>query len=450
MTEPMENGEYLQVNALTKYLKYKFDQDPYLTRVFLKGELSNVNKHTNGHIYFAVKDRHAKIRGIMFRTKARTLKFEPAEGQEVLIEGRVSIYEASGQYQIYAESIQIDGIGMLFEQLEKDKKELRKKGYFDDAHKKPLPRFPRHIAVITSSTSAALEDMLTTFQRRFPLVKVTVLNTLMQGSGSKENVISHLKEADRLPLDVIILARGGGAIEDLWTFNDKDVALGVFNTDTPVITGIGHETDTTLVDFVSDLRAATPTASSEIAVPDMKDILLKLEESRLLVHKRITDRIKNEKQRLLSYKNYYKLRNPELLYDQETERLMNLSMRLTQNMKHNLKSHDYRYREYLNRLNLLSPAPRLKREKERLHQYNKSQEQSIDGIIGHKKRGLSQMLEMLDSLSPTAVLKRGYSYTTKDGKIVRDTETIHVDDHVTTRLHKGSFTAQITEVNRDD
>jgi len=217
----MENNKYLSVGALTKYLKYKFDQDPYLTQVFIKGELSNVKKHTSGHIFFALKDGNAVIRAIMFSRSANGLKFDPEDGQGVLIQGRISIYESSGQYQIYVDAMEIDGIGLLFEQLEKDKKELAEKGYFDAEHKKPLPRYPEHITVISSETSAAYRDMLTTFRRRYPLVKVSLINTLMQGRGSRQAVIESLAYADGLGSDLVILARGGGSIEDLWTFNEN-------------------------------------------------------------------------------------------------------------------------------------------------------------------------------------------------------------------------------------
>jgi exodeoxyribonuclease VII large subunit len=446
----MENSSYLSVNALTKYLKYKFDQDPYLTRVFLKGELSNVKKHTSGHIYFAVKDQFSVIKGVMFKQKAGRLSFDPVEGQSVLIEGRISIFEKSGQYQIYAEAMQIDGIGMLFEQLEKDKKYLKENGYLDPSYKKALPKYPSHITVVTSETSAAMRDMLTTFQRRFPVTKLTVINTLMQGAGSKQNVIDHLSQADELESDLIILARGGGSIEDLWTFNELDVALSVFQTQTPIITAIGHETDTTLVDYVSDVRAPTPTASSELAVPNMSDLLIKLEEVKLFLYKRVSDKIKQYDNQLTGLKNYYKLKSPELLYDQETERLMNLTTQLNERIRNRQKDARF-YRERLSsHLYHLSPKPNIKVQQNRLSEQNRILNQQIQTCLSSKQRDLSQLLEMLDSLSPTAVLKRGYSFTTKEQKIIKSVDDVKAGDKVTTTLKDGSLTSQITEVNKND
>lgn len=446
----MESSNYLTVNALTQYLKYKFDQDPYLTRVFLKGELSNVKRHTSGHIYFAVKDKSSVIKGIMFKQKASRLSFDPVEGQSVLIEGRVSIYEASGQYQIYADSMQIDGIGKLFEQLEKDKKELHQKGYFDQQYKKPLPKYPSHIAIVTSETSAAMRDMVTTFTRRYPITKLTVINTLMQGAGSKNNVIEHLHRADQLNADLIILARGGGSIEDLWTFNEKEVALSVFNTKTPVISAIGHETDTTLVDYVADTRAATPTAASEIAVPNINDLLLKLEEVKVYLYKKVTENIKQYENQLMSLKNYYKLKSPELLYDQETERLINLTTQLHERIKHRQKDARHYKEQLSNHLNYLNPAPQIRLQQDRLSEKEKTLRQLLQTQLSNKKRDLMQLLEMLDSLSPTAVLKRGYSYTTKDDKIIKSVGNISNGDTVKTTLQDGYLTSQITEVKKNE
>ena len=274
----MKSNQYLSVQSLSKYLKYKFDKDPYLQRVFLKGELSNVKQHSNGHIYFSVKDDSAVINAVMFRSFADKIDFKPEEGQNVLLSGNVSLYTGRSQYQILVKEMEIDGIGQLFLKLEENKKLLREKGYFSSSHKKSIPFYPKHIAIISSKTSAAIKDMITTLSRRYPLVKVTLLNTYVQGELSKDSVISNLKRADSLDADTVLLARGGGSIEDLWTFNELDVALTVFNMKTPIITGVGHETDITLVDYVSDLRAPTPTAAAEQAVPNSRDLLIKIRE----------------------------------------------------------------------------------------------------------------------------------------------------------------------------
>lgn len=445
----MENNKYLSVGALTKYLKYKFDQDPYLTRVFIKGELSNVKRHTSGHIFFALKDGNAVIRAIMFSRSANGLKFEPEEGQSVLLRGRVSIYESSGQYQIYVDSMEIDGIGLLFEQLEKDKKELASKGYFDVEHKKKLLRYPGSITIISSETSAAYRDMITTLRRRFPLAKVSMVNTLMQGRGSKQAVLDNLNYADSLNSDVIILARGGGSIEDLWTFNEKSVSLKVFEMQTPVITGIGHETDTTLVDFVSDIRAATPTAAAEVAVPDVRDIRENMYKFDTFIMRSITKKIDYHRNHLESLSNYYKLKNPGLLYDQQTEKLATFKSELDTRVNIILKEKRYQQNGIKDKIEYKSPEPMIARFKEILNESKVRMDEEMIDKISDKKKQLSSTIELLNSLSPTNILLRGYSFTTKDDSIVRNTEVIDPGDEIETTLGDGKITSKVTEVKKN-
>ena len=446
----MENSKYLSVGALTKYLKYKFDQDPYLTRVFIKGELSNVKKHTSGHIFFALKDGNAVIRAIMFSRSANGLKFDPEDGQSVLIQGRISIYESSGQYQIYVDQMEIDGIGLLFEQLEKDKKELAEKGYFDAAHKKTLPRYPEHITIISSETSAAYRDMLTTLRRRYPLVKVSLINTLMQGRGSRQAVIESLDYADGLGGDLVILARGGGSIEDLWTFNEKTVAVKVFEMHTPVITGVGHETDTTLVDFLADARAATPTAAAELAVPDRRDIRDSLEKSVTFMMRSIMNRITIHKNRLEGLSNYYKLKNPGLLYDQQTEKLAALRTNLDTRTDLILRDKRYRQAGMSEKVGYRNPVPRIARYKEILDETVMKIDGMMDDNVAGRKKRLGGTIELLNSLSPTNTLLRGYSLTTRDGDIVRDARDLSPGDEIDTKLAEGKVISKVTEVNKDD
>lgn len=446
----MENSKYLSVGALTKYLKYKFDQDPYLTRVFIKGELSNVKRHTSGHIFFALKDGNAVIRAIMFSRSANGLNFEPEEGQSVLLQGRISIYEASGQYQIYVDSMEIDGIGLLFEQLEKDKKELDKKGYFDAEHKKMLPAYPASITIISSETSAAYRDMITTLGRRYPLVKVSLINTLMQGRGSRQAVIESLDYADRQNSDVIILARGGGSIEDLWTFNEKEVSLKVFSMKTPVITGVGHETDTTLVDFIADIRAATPTAAAEVAVPDAKDIEERMRQSSTFMLRSMTKRIDFYKNQIESLSNYYKLKNPGLLYDQQTEKLATLKMNLDAKVNVILREKIYQHSANKNKIEYMNPKPMIDRYKEILGESKQRLTEEMSDNISDRKKQLSSTLELLNSLSPTNILMRGYSFTTKDGNIIRNSEALETGDEIETTFGDGKIMSKVTEVKNSD
>lgn len=446
----MDNNKYLSVKALTKYLKYKFDQDPYLRRVFVTGELSNVKHHSNGHIYFALKDGHSVIRGVMFRSSAVKLTFKPEEGQKVLIEGRISIFEMNGQYQIYAEDIQMDGIGQLFEQLEKDKKELAGKGYFDTRHKKALPKYPEHIVIVSSATSAAVKDMITTFERRYPLVRLTLINTLVQGAESRRDVISKLRQADTLGADVILLARGGGSIEDLWTFNEKEVALEVFGTRTPVVTGVGHETDTTLVDYVSDLRAPTPTAAAELSVPFHHDIAERLRETELKITRDRMQAIQSRKQALLSLSGYYKFKTPALLYDQQTEKLMVQKERLSNSFNRQFTEHTHSLSRLKSSITHLSPAPAIKGERNRLAVMNKDLNDAAEAVNRNFRQKLLSRIDMLDSLSPSAVLKRGYSYTVKGGDVVKNAGDVEENELITSHFLKGSIISKVIEVKKDE
>ncbi|GAB3071848.1 exodeoxyribonuclease VII large subunit [Salinicoccus sesuvii] len=445
----MENNKYLSVGALTKYLKYKFDQDPYLTRVFLKGELSNVKRHTSGHIFFAIKDEQSVVRAIMFSRNTGSLNFKPEEGQSVLIEGRVSVFESSGQYQIYVEKMEMDGIGLLFEKLAQDKRQLAEKGYFDVRHKKALPRYPRTITIISSETGAAVRDMITTLERRYPLVSVTVINTLMQGPKSQQAVIDNLSYADQQQNDIIILARGGGSIEDLWTFNEKNVALKIFDMSTPVITGIGHETDTTLVDFIADVRAATPTAAAEMAVPDQQDILERLRQSENLVSRRIFQKLDVARNRLDTLGTYYKLKNPELLYDQQVEKLVNLKDSLDDGIYDVIKDSSYRLSSMKESIKYNTPAPEIRRSTEMLMDRRNGLDRAMRIKTIDAKKMLTRMIESLNTLSPTNVLLRGYSFTTHNGKLVKDSRQLEVGDEVHSTFAEGNIVSKVTEVNHD-
>ncbi|MBN2604381.1 MAG: exodeoxyribonuclease VII large subunit, partial [Bacilli bacterium] len=270
----MEEKKHLSVYALTKYLKYKFDNDAHLKNVLLKGEISNFKAHSRGHFYFTLKDEKAQISAIMFAGNAGKVQFRPEDGMSVLVEGSVSVYEASGNYQIYVNKMSVDGLGNLFVAYEQLKKKLEGEGLFDQRHKKQIPRFPKAIGVLTSPTGAAVKDIIHIVNRRFPLANIIVYPTLVQGEYAKDSIVEQLKKVnDDNLVDVIILGRGGGGIEDLWPFNEEIVAYEIFKSKIPVISSVGHETDFTISDFVSDLRAPTPSGGAELAVPDQLELI---------------------------------------------------------------------------------------------------------------------------------------------------------------------------------
>ena len=263
--------EYITVSKITDYVARLIGADSNLKHVFIKGELSNVNLYRSGHLYFTLKDENSQIKGVMFNARRR-LKFKPEDGMKVLIEGKIEVYKKNGVYQLYASEISKDGIGDLHRKYEELKEKLNKEGLFDQAHKKKIPNFPKRIGVVTAANGAAIRDIIITIKRRWPLCEVILFPSLVQGENAAQNIVYQINNADKFDLDTLIVGRGGGSIEDLWSFNEEIVARAIYNCKTPVISAVGHEIDYTIADFVADLRAATPTAAAEIAVPPYGEI----------------------------------------------------------------------------------------------------------------------------------------------------------------------------------
>ena len=394
--------KYLTVSQINKYIKYKLDTDQNLKTVYLKGEISNFKNHTSGHCYFTLKDENSRILAVMFKNSARNVNFIPVDGMHVLVVGRISVYEANGAYQIYVEEMLEDGIGNLYLELEKLKKKLGEKGYFDKEHKKPIPKFPKKIGVITASTGAAIRDIITTINRRYNLAEVILFPSLVQGEGAKEDIVKNLLLADTMNLDVIILGRGGGSIEDLWAFNEEIVADAIYNLKTPIISAVGHEIDFTISDFVSDLRAATPTAAAELAVPNKLEIIEKINQIKLRLGKSVLNKIELNKNKINALLNSYVLKNPLNLYENKAQKLDSLVDKLIIYTNNIFESKCYRY---------------------------------------------TSMLDKLEALNPIKTLKRGYSITKIDNKIVNDLSKVKKDMILKTELENGKIISKVMEVS---
>lgn len=438
--------KYLTVTAITKYIKYKFDQDPHLQNVFIKGEISNFKRHSSGHLYFALKDDKGVLSAMMFKSSANQLSFEPKEGDQVLIEGRISVYESRGSYQIYVQTMQLDGIGLLYEKFEALKKELAEKGYFNADHKLSIPKYPKKIAVLTASTGAAIRDICSTLDKRYPLAEQVLISTLVQGKGAKDNIINNIKEADSMGVDVIIVGRGGGSIEDLWSFNEREVVEAIYNCSTPIISAVGHETDTTLSDFVSDVRAATPTQAAVIATPDINALYQLIQNARQYLTKHITQDIQSEKQRLNQLSSYYKLKTPSLLYDQETQLLDDYQKQLNRNLEQTILRNKHRMDILQNKLRIGPISNRIFQYRQDFDRLKYEQNQLINRILTDKKQLLSNKLVQLDTLSPTQTMLRGYSIIEKDDKIITSKEDLSVEDEITVNLKDGKIKANVKEI----
>jgi len=395
------NNKYLTVTEINKYIKNRIDIDPNLNLVYLKGEISNFKHHTTGHLYFTVKDENSRILAVMFAGNARNIKFRPNDGDKVLIIGKINVYEPNGNYQIYVQEMVLDGIGNLYLEFEKLKKKLSEKGYFDPRYKKPIPKFPKRIGIITASTGAAIRDILTTINRRYPLVETILFPSLVQGSGAKEDIVKNLKQASQYDLDVIILGRGGGSLEDLWPFNEEIVADAIFNCEIPIISAVGHEVDFTISDFVADLRAATPTAAAELAVPDIKQLDNLINNYKIRATQLVVENIKNKANILKKLASSYVLKNPMNIYEIKMQKLDSLLNRLISSTNNNL---EYRTNKYLN-------------------------------ILGK-----------LEVLNPVLTIKRGYAIVKKDKDYINDINKINKDEIINIELSNGIINSKVIDV----
>lgn len=398
----MNQDKYLTVSAVTKYLKFKFDTDEHLRLVFLKGEISNFKAHTTGHFYFSLKDEGSKINAIMFSTNAKKIDFVPVEGMKVLVVGRISVYEATGGYQIYVEKMEQDGLGNLYVAFEKLKQDLAKEGLFDQEHKKAIPKIPTRIGIVTAPTGAAIKDILSTIKRRFPICETILFPALVQGENAAADIANKIDMAAQYNIDTLIVGRGGGSIEDLWPFNEEIVARAIYCCPIPVISAVGHEIDFTISDFVSDLRAPTPTGAAEIAVPNMVDLLKHIDQLKIRLKESILKKVNYNQLYLDSLKNSYVIKTPMIMYESKQQKLdlidsklKDLVLRQVEVQKSNL--------EYLKKNRFL------------IHP---------EQIYVPQNDRLQQIIEKLELLNPLGVLKRGYTLTYQNDHLVKSIEEL--------------------------
>lgn len=395
----MPSYNAISVTELNKYIKDKIDKDEMLNNVFVKGEISNYKHHYTGHLYFTLKDENSLIKCIMFKGYAANLKFEPKDGMKVTIFGSVSVFERDGVYQIYVRAMQEDGIGSLYKAYEEMKAKLEKEGLFNQSHKKKIPLMPKCIGVLTSNTGAVIRDIINVSTRRNPNVYIKLLPVPVQGPGAAEKIVDAIKLMNEKKLaDVIIVARGGGSLEDLWPFNEEIVARAIYDSELPVISAVGHETDFTIADFVADLRAPTPSAAAELAVPNIADIKLKLD----------------------GYNNRYKLA-----------------------LKKKVEFMKLRYEKCMNSRVFKEPLQKINEKYILIDMKVKTMQNSISNIYNSKKTNMIKHIAKLDALSPLKTLTRGYSIVQSNGKIVKSVSQIKKDDEVDIRLIDGKAKAKV-------
>ena len=415
------NDKYLTVSAITRYLKAKFDSDDNLRVVFLKGEISNIKYHTTGHFYFSVKDETSKINAIMFSTNAKKLLFNPQDGSKVLITGRISIYEATGNYQIYVDEMLEDGLGNLYIAFEKLKKELANEGLFDQKYKKTIPKIPQRVGVVTAKTGAAIKDIISTIKRRFPICEVVLFPSLVQGDLAKDDIVKNIRRAQNYNLDVLIVGRGGGSIEDLWPFNEEIVARAIFESNIPIISAVGHEIDFTIADYVADLRAPTPTGAAELAVPNLSDLINSIDNLKIRLNEVINKLINYKKLYLDSIKNSYAIKNPLIMYENKKQKLDILFDNLNKLL---IK----RYEKAKHRFEIIKASYIIN---------------NPDMIYKDSRNKLDSLINKLELINPLGVLKRGYSLTYQDNRLVKSITDIKLNNNIIIKMYDGEVFATV-------
>ncbi|PZX07269.1 exodeoxyribonuclease VII large subunit [Psychrobacillus insolitus] len=446
----MSTHTYLTVKALTKYIKRKFDADTHLRDVYVKGELSNVKVHTSGHIYFTLKDDAARLTSVMFAMNARSLKFRPENGMNVLVRGDINVFEAAGQYQLYASTIQPDGIGELFLAYEQLKKKLEQEGLFHPGRKKQIPLFPKKIGVITSKTGAAIRDILTTLERRYPISEVLVFSSIVQGPQAAPSIVKSIEQANSMEdIDVLIVGRGGGSIEDLWAFNEEQVARAIANSRIPIISAVGHETDTTIADFVSDLRAPTPTAAAEMAVPSKENLLKNILAYQSACLNLVSKRLNDEKNRFNRAIHSPVLATPEKLYRPFIERYVRVEQQLQRETNRLVRDKERIYTQVQSRFMQQSPLKLIETHQKSVQTLtNQLNQVTISSFEKNRQKFLGS-IRTLEALNPLKIMDRGYSITYHEGKLVKTVADVEVGDHIFVTLQDGRVEAivQNTEVS---
>ncbi len=395
-------GQAYSVTEINQYIKNMFIKDGILSRIYIKGEVSNCKYHTSGHIYFTLKDAQGQLACVMFAGQRRGLTFRLEEGQSVIALGSVNVYERDGKYQLYASEIVLDGQGILYEKFERLKKSLEEEGYFDKTHKKPIPAFPKKVGIVTASTGAAIQDIRNIARRRNPYVQLILYPALVQGAGSAESVARGIKVLDQMELDTIIIGRGGGSIEDLWAFNEEIVARAIYRCNTPIISAVGHETDVTIADFVSDLRAPTPSAAAELAIND---------------------------------------------YIAFQSTIRDYQRKLTREMQQKLKLNENRMKEYKLRLLYASPAYQIKQKRQFLVDFEQKLLLGINQKIKEKRHLLELYIARMEGLSPLTKLSKGYALIVGEDNIpVQSINKVAKNELLTVSLLDGDIKTRVEDI----
>ena len=413
----MENEEvkYFTVSQYNQAIKNFLDSKSECQNVHMRGEISNYKGHTRGHLYFTLKDEDSRINAVMFSSSAGKLNFEPKDGDEVLVDGRISVYVPNGGYQVYVDKMTLAGNGDLLKKFEELKNKLMEEGLFDQANKKPIPKYPEKIGIVTAPTGAAIRDILSTIKRRYPLCETLLFPSLVQGELAAPDIVRQIERAQEYDLDVLIVGRGGGSIEDLWAFNEEIVARAIYASNIPIISAVGHEPDFTIADFVADLRAPTPTGAAEMAVPNMVDLINLIKQMEIRLNRNVTNKIEFLSKSLKALSTSYVLSNPFASFEIREQKLDTLINRLNSNITYRLDS-------VTTRFNNLKASRILNKPEEMFIRFNNTLELNIN---------------KLELLNPLSVLSKGYSVASVDDKIIKSVKEVKKNDKLNIKLLDG-------------
>lgn len=419
-----EEIKYYTVTQYNQAIKNFLDSKEECQFVHIRAEISNFKGHTRGHLYFTLKDEESRISAVMFSSAASTLDFLPKDGDEVLVDGRISVYVPNGGYQVYVDKMKLSGNGDLLKKFEELKKKLLDEGLFDAIHKKPIPKFPSKIGIVTAPTGAAIRDILSTIKRRYPLCETILFPSLVQGEEAKFDVVRQIEKAQEFDLDLLIVGRGGGSIEDLWAFNEEIVARAIFNSKIPIISAVGHEPDFTIADFVADLRAPTPTGAAEMAVPNMLDLISYIKQIEIRLNKNISHKLDFLKKQLTNLSCSYVLSNPLATFEIREQKLDTLINQANTAILHKIEYSKTKFLSLANSRVLLKPSE----------------------LFQASTNSLNLIVNKLELLNPLSVLKKGYSVTKVDNKIIKSVKDVKVDDQIHIKLIDGEINSIVKEV----
>ena len=440
------NDKYITISQINNFIKGIFDSNSYLQKVYLRGEISNFKRHTSGHLYLTLKDSESRISAIMFRSMAQKLTFAPVDGMNVLVEGRISVYPAGGNYQIYIDKMEQDGIGNLYVEFERLKKKLNQEGLFNKEHKKPIPKFPKKIGIVTAPTGAAIKDILSTIARRYPLCETILFPSLVQGAMAKEDIVKNIKKANEYDLDVLIVGRGGGSIEDLWAFNEEIVARAIYESRIPIISAVGHEVDVTIADYVADKRAPTPTGAAEMAVPTIEEVKNLFLTKQIEISNAFLTKLNNEKHHLNRLASSFILKNPIVLYDVKIQKLDGLIDQVKKAMDSYLNDRLEKILSIKDHYILQNPQIIYQSKIEEINNKTQLVKKNMKTVLERKQNDYTLIVQTLKLVNPLNILDKGYSLVKKDGHIIKDSSKIKKEDILQIRFSKGEANVEVKEI----